>query len=89
MPDSRIIFVSLQWIRTTSKDNKIMEQSPKTTGRMELAQRYFPNILPHSAWKKFKSLLEEEPSLCRLSTQRRRTYTPAEVNKIYQYLGEP
>ena len=28
-----------------------MEQSPKTTGRMELAQRYFPNILPHSAWK--------------------------------------
>ena len=34
-----------------------MEQSPKTTGRMELAQRYFPNILPHSAWKKFKSLL--------------------------------
>ena len=39
-----------------------MEQSPKTTGRMELAQRYFPNILPHSAWKKFKSLLEEEPS---------------------------
>ncbi len=56
-----------------------MEQSPKTTGRMELAQRYF----------KFKSLLEEEPSLCRLSTQRRRTYTPAEVNKIYQYLGEP
>ena len=55
-----------------------MEQSPKTTGRMELAQRYFPNILPHSAWKKFKSLLEEEPS-----------YTPAEVNKIYQHLGEP
>ena len=47
-----------------------MEQSPKTTGRMELAQRYFPNILPHSAWKKFKSLLEEESSLCRLSTQR-------------------
>lgn len=66
-----------------------MEQSPKTTGRMELAQRYFPNILPHSAWKKFKSLLEEEPSLCRLSTQRRRTYTPAEINKIYQHLGEP
>ena len=56
---------------------------------MELAQRYFPNILPHSAWKKFKSLLEEEPSLCCLSTQRRRTYTPAEVNKIYQHLGEP
>ena len=40
-----------------------MEHSPKTIGRMELAQLYFPYILPRSAWQKLKSLLDEDPSL--------------------------
>ena len=40
------------------------QQSLSTTsqpsmGRMELAQAYFPSILPRSAWLKFRSLLEE------------------------------
>ena len=66
-----------------------MEQSPKTIGRMELAQLYFPYILPRSAWQKFKSLLEEIPALKHLTTLHRRSYLPAEVNIIYQQLGKP
>ena len=56
---------------------------------MELAQLYFPCILPRSAWQKFKSLLEEIPSLRHLTTLRRRSFVPSEVNIIYQELGRP
>lgn len=66
-----------------------MEQKAKIMGRMELAQKYFPHILPHSAWKKFKSLLEEDPALQHLTTLQRRFFLPAEVNIIYQCLGIP
>ena len=66
-----------------------MEKESKTLGRTELAQLYFPYILPHSAWKKFKLLLEEDPDLQRISQIKRRSYTPAEVNIIYQRLGHP
>ena len=66
-----------------------MEQSTRSFGRMELAQLYFPYILPRSAWQKFKSLLEEIPALRHLTTLRRRSYIPAEVNIIYQELGRP
>ena len=51
-----------------------MTQTPKTLGRTELAQQYFPYILPHSAWQKFRA---------------RRSFLPAEVNIIYQHLGHP
>ena len=56
---------------------------------MELAQLYFPCILPRSAWQKFKSLLDDDPALQHLSKLRRRSYLPAEVNIIYQHLGHP
>ena len=64
-----------------------MANESKTFGRTELAQLYFPYILPHSAWKKFKSLLEDIPALQHLTTLRRRSFLPAEVNIIYQQLG--
>ena len=66
-----------------------MEQSAKTFGRMELAQLYFPYILPRSAWQKLKSLLEEDPALQHLTTLKRRSFLPSEVNKICQCLGRP
>lgn len=66
-----------------------MEQSLRSFGRMELAQLYFPNILPRSAWQKFKSLLEEDPALQHLLSLRRRSFLPSEVNIIYQRLGCP
>ena len=66
-----------------------MQQSTRSFGRMELAQLYFPCILPRSAWQKFKSLLDEDPALQHLSKLHRRSYLPAEVNIIYQHLGHP
>ena len=58
-------------------------------GRTELAQLYFPYILPKSAWEKLKALLLEDPALVPLATLRRRTFLPSEVAKIYASLGHP
>ena len=58
-------------------------------GRTELALRYFPYIQPQSAWQKLRSLLADDPTLQHLTTLKRRTFLPAEVNKIYQVLGQP
>ena len=65
------------------------QTSTSTIGRMELAQLYFPFILPRSAWQKFKALLAEYPALENLIHLKRRTFLPAEVNIIYQHLGRP
>ena len=59
-----------------------MEQSPQTIGRMELAQLYFPHILPRSAWQKMKSLFEEDPDLQRISRIKRRTKLPVINEKV-------
>ena len=61
----------------------------QSLGRTELAVCYFPRLQPMSAWLKLKSLLLEDPALAPLAQQKRRTYLPAEVNKIYQALGQP
>ena len=68
---------------------KSMENNQSSMGRMELAQSYFPFILPRSAWQKFKSLLLDYPDLAVFAKQRRRTFLPSEVNIIYQRLGHP
>ena len=65
------------------------ELSISSMGRTELAQRYFPHILPQTAWQKLRSLLAEDPDLAHLAQLKRRTFLPAEVNKIYQALGRP
>ena len=62
---------------------------PQALGRTQLAQMYFPYIQPQSAWLKLKALLQENPDLAPLTQLKRRTFLPAEVNKIYQSLGQP
>ena len=62
---------------------------PAAIGRMELAQSYFPFLLPRSAWKKFKHLMLENPDLSGFANQKRRTFLPSEVSLIYQHLGHP
>ena len=64
-------------------------RSGEVVGRTELAQRYFPFIQPKSAWEKLRALLAEDPALSHLARLRRRTFLPAEVNIIYQHLGQP
>ena len=61
----------------------------QSLGRTQLAQMYFPYIQPRSAWLKLKSLLSEDPDLAHLTKLKRRTFLPAEVNIIYQHLGQP
>ena len=71
---------------------KSVNRKPYTVnslGRTQLAQRYFPYIQPQNAWQKLRGLLAEYPDLRPLTTLRRRTFLPAEVNKIYQVLGQP
>ena len=64
-------------------------ESTKSYGRTELAQLYFPNILPCNAWQKLRMLMQEIPELSDLAKLKRRSFLPAEVNIIYQYLGRP
>ena len=66
-----------------------MVNSQCSMGRTELAQRYFPNILPQTAWQKLRGLLAADPRLEYLTKLKRRTFLPAEVNIIYQSLGQP
>ena len=61
----------------------------QSLGRTQLAQMYFPYIQPKSAWEKLRALLLEDPDLVHLTKLRRRTFLPAEVNIIYQHLGQP
>ena len=56
---------------------------------MELAQAYFPAILPRSAWKKLKVLLMDDPQTASLASLSRRTFLPAEVSIIFSVLGVP
>jgi hypothetical protein len=66
-----------------------MKQTVRTYGRMELAQAYFPAILPRSAWKKLKMLLMDHPQTASLATLPRRSFLPAEVDTIFSVLGAP
>ena len=71
------------------QQQSLSTNSQPSMGRMELAQAYFPSILPRSAWLKIRSLLEDYPELSGFAHQKRRTYLPSEVNIIYQHLGRP
>ena len=62
---------------------------PQTLGRTQLAQMYFPNIQPMSAWLKLRGLLASDPDLAPLSQLKRRSFLPAEVAKICESLGHP
>ena len=66
-----------------------MVNSQCSMGRTELATHYFPYIQPQTAWQKLRGLLAEDPALEHLARLKRRTFLPAEVNIIYQHLGQP
>ena len=66
-----------------------MTNHPCSMGRTELATRYFPHIQPQTAWQKLRGLLATDPALVHLTKLKRRTFLPAEVNIIYQHLGQP
>lgn len=61
----------------------------RTYGRTELAQAYFPNITPKSAWEKLRSLMATDEELSPLLSTGRRSFLPAEVAIIFGLLGQP
>ena len=77
------------YLCSAEEHHTFMSQNTRSFGRTELAQCYFPNIQPQSAWLKLKALLLEDPSLAHLTQLKRRTFLPCEVNIIYQRLGQP
>lgn len=66
-----------------------MERQRKVYGRTELAQLYFPHYAPQAAWRKLRQWLAMQPSLQHLANLPSRTFTPAQVELIFQYIGEP
>ena len=66
-----------------------MDNKKRTFGRTELAQSYFPHLSSEGAWHKLRSWLQLNPRLRPLLLNRRRTFTPAEVQQIFYELGEP
>ena len=85
-------FISIFAVTMTdlTKNSLAMEEIHiQALGRTELAQRYFPYIQPRSAWLKLRAILMETPELEPLTRLRRRTFTPAEVKIIYQFIGTP
>ena len=66
-----------------------MKITIKTYGRTELAQQHFPHIDPHSAWRKMHRWMMIKPRLRRLTEGTSRTFTPREVQLIFDELGEP
>ena len=92
----RRFFVPLQgiWVKPKSfmsiKNQSTTDaKTSPAMGRTELAQHYFPYIQPQNAWQKLRALLNDEPALAHLTTLRRRTFLPNEVNMIFQHLGRP
>lgn len=72
-------------------NNKVQSSkfNVQSLGRTQLAQMYFPYVLPQTAWQKLRGLLAADPGLAHLTKLKRRTFLPAEVNIIYQLLGQP
>lgn len=66
----------------------------RTYGRTELAQTYFPDLCPQAAFRKLNQWIDFHPTLrgelyALVPSDKVRTYTPAQVQLIYNALGEP
>ena len=58
-------------------------------GKSELAMLYFPYMSGDVALKKFKVWLKVNPRLRPLMKVKGQTYTPKQVRKIVEEVGEP
>ena len=58
----------------------------RTYGRTELAQLYCPGLCPQAAFRKLNQWIDFHALV---PSDKVRTYTPAQVQLIYNALGEP
>ena len=68
------------------KDEKIVI---KAYGKTELAMKYFPNLTPESAMKRFRNWLIINKRLKKLVSKKIRYYTPKQVRSIIEEVCEP
>ena len=66
----------------------------RTYGRTELAQLYCPGLCPQAAFRKLNQWIDFHPTLrgslhALVTSDKTRTYTPAQVRLIVEALGEP
>ena len=61
----------------------------RTYGKTELAMKYFPNLTPESAMKRFRNWLIINKRLKKLVSKKIRYYTPKQVRSIIEEVGEP
>ena len=61
----------------------------RSYGRTELAQAYCPELSPDAAYRKLTRWMRQNPRLRDMVSRRMRAFTPAEVRKIVEELGEP
>ena len=69
-----------------------MKEEPfiiKSYGKSELAMKYFPELTKESAMRKFRNWLRINPRLRKLVSREIRSYTPKQVRKIVEEIGEP
>ena len=73
-------------IDTVIPDHDV-EMNMRTIGISRLT--HFPDLLPLSAWAKFRRWLLTNPRLKGLLASKSRSFTPAQVALIFSELGEP
>ena len=66
----------------------------RTYGRTELAQLYCPGLCPQANFRKLNQWIDFHPTLrgslhALVTSDKTRTYTPAQVRLIVEALGEP
>ena len=78
--------------RKKRKNNKLMKEEPFTIrayGKSELAMKYFPDLTKESAMSKFRYWLRKNPRLKKYISRNFYSYTPKQVRKIIEEIGEP
>lgn len=76
------------------EEKRTTMENPRTYGKGELASLYAPNIAPSSACKRLTAWMLHHPTLMsdlRQTgyTEKQRTFTPRQVELIFEALGEP
>ena len=72
----------------------IKEVAVRSYGRMELAQLYSPSLTSRAAWRKLQGWMGSYPKLynrlAEIGYQKsQRSFTPQQVQLIFEALGEP
>ena len=90
-----MVDIQYLYIHKEQKYRPFMEPfSIRAYGRTELAQCYFPNLSPQSAYRKLETWIDYHPTLrerlrATSTNPHSRVYMPVQVRLIVEAIGEP